>query len=444
MRAPVSALVFAACAWIVGAAAPSRVPWTHLSSARGELPVPGPSTQQTGAVVGDFDKDGVVEFILSFREKPPALVWYRRAGCAWTRQVIEPAYLTVEAGGAVHDIDGDGDLDVVFGGDWQSTDVWWWENPHPTFDRHVRWVRHTIKTGSATQHHDQVFGDFLGTGSPQLAFWNQGAKTLFLARVPSDPRAASSWPAIDIHKGHAGEGAAAYAEGIDAADVDGDGRVDLLAGNMWFKHEGGTRFRAIRIGEQGGRIAAGRFAPGQCPQIVIAPGDGVGPLTMYSCVGGPSPASAWVGRPIGPRPMVHGHTLAVGDIDRDGHLDVFAAEMTKWHEKASAPDHPDAEAWILYGDGAGGFTREVLARGVGFHEGRLADLNGDGLLDILQKPYTWEAPRVDVWIQRAKGRGPKAEGGQWHSHQELRANTAKRGQRAGRSPQQPQPVGPRP
>jgi hypothetical protein len=388
---------------IGGAATPTRVAWTHLSSGRGQVPVPGPSTQQTGAVVADFDKDGVTEFVLSFREKPPALVWYRRVTDGWTRQVIEPAYLTVEAGGAVQDIDGDGDLDVVFGGDWQSTDVWWWENPHPRFDPGVPWTRHTVKTGGATQQHDQVFGDFLGTGSPQLAFWNQGAKTLFVARIPPDPRSASSWPAIDVYTGQAGEGSAAYAEGIAAADVDGDGKVDLLAGNAWFRHEGGTRFRPVRIGEQGGRIAAGRFAPGPCPQIVIAPGDGVGPLTIYQCVGKPSPASAWVGRTIGPRPMVHGHTLAVGDIDGDGHLDVFAAEMAKWHEQATAPDHPDAEAWILYGDGAGHFTREVLARGVGFHEGRLADLDGDGRLDILQKPYTWEAPRVDVWIQKAKG-----------------------------------------
>ena len=136
---------------------------------------------------------------------------------------------------------------------------------------------------------------------------------------------------------------------------------------------------------------------------MIAPGDGVGPLTMYECVGQPSPASAWFGRTIGPRPMVHGHTLAIADIDGDGHLDVFAAEMAKWTEKAAAPDHPEAEAWILYGDGRGGFRLEVLARGVGFHEGRVADLDGDGRMDILQKPYTWEAPRVDVWVQQ-KGR----------------------------------------
>src|SRR5512141_1217321 len=134
--------------------------WQNLSSKRGELPTPpGGSTQQTGAVVADFDGDGVNDFILSFRQKPPALVWYRRTRTGWDPYVIEKDYLTIEAGGAVCDIDGDGDLDVVFGGDWQSDEVWWWENPSPNFDRTVPWKRHGIKKGGKPQHHDQVFGD---------------------------------------------------------------------------------------------------------------------------------------------------------------------------------------------------------------------------------------------------------------------------------------------
>jgi len=203
--------------------------WKHLSSSTGDLPVPGTSTEQTGALVADLDKDGTNDFVLSFRKVAPALVWYRRTAAGWDRYVIETNFLTVEAGGAVYDIDGDGDPDIVFGGDWQSNELWWWENPFPAFDPSIPWKRHLIKSGGATQHHDQVFGDFLGNGKPQLAFWNQGAKRIFLAEIPPNPRQAQSWPLTEIFSGEAGADQNTpfrYPEGMAAYDVDGDGKVD--------------------------------------------------------------------------------------------------------------------------------------------------------------------------------------------------------------------------
>ncbi len=161
--------------------------WRHLSSSTGDLPVPGPSKQQTGAIVADLAKDGTNGFVLSFRQTAPALVWYRRTAQGWNRYVIESNYLTIEAGGVICDVDGDGHPNIIFGGDWQSNEVWWWENPYPNFDPKVSWKRHLIKKGGATQHHDQAVGDFLGTGKPQLAFWNQGDKSIYLAEIPPRP-----------------------------------------------------------------------------------------------------------------------------------------------------------------------------------------------------------------------------------------------------------------
>jgi hypothetical protein len=206
---------------------------TRLSGSTADLPAAGTFAQQTGVIVADLDKDGTNDFVLSFRQVASALVWHRRAAAGWDRCVIDPHFLTVEAGGAVFDVSGDGNPDIIFGGDWQSSEAWWWENPSPKFDPKVPWKRHIIKKGGATQHHDQVFGDFLGTGKPQLAFWNQGAKKLFLAEIPVDPGNAASWRLTAIYSGEAGEGRNTtfkYAVRAAAFDIDNDGQMDLLQG----------------------------------------------------------------------------------------------------------------------------------------------------------------------------------------------------------------------
>jgi hypothetical protein len=384
----------------------AEIRWQRLSSKTGDLPVPpGGSVMQTGAVVGDFDGDGVNDFVLSFRQKPPALVWYRRQGTGWDLYVIEHDYLTIEAGGAVCDIDGDGDRDIVFGGDWQSPNVWWWENPSPNFDKDTSWKRRLIKKDGKNQHHDQVFGDFLGTGKPQLAFWNQQAKTLFLAEIPAQPREADGWPMTEIVSGTSA-GSTPYTEGMSAFDVDADGRVDLLAYDSWFKHTGGKNFKQIKLGDVGGLIFAGYFKPSKFPQIVISPGDGVGPVRWYECTGNPENSADWQAHELIAK-VIHGHSLQLGDVNRDGHLDLFVGEMAKWKEKEVNADHPEATGWIFFGDGNGNFTKTELVKGHGWHEARLADLDGDGDLDLLNKPYTWETPRVDVWLNNGTGKRAK-------------------------------------
>lgn len=385
----------------------SDVQWRKLSSSSGDLPNPGGSTEQTGVLLARLDKRKAPGIVISYRVHDPALVWLRRTTAGWDRYVIDNEFLTLEAGGAAYDVDGDGDLDIVFGEDWQGNRMWWWENPYPDFRPDVPWKKHLIKNSGAKQHHDQLFADLKGTGRPQLIFWNQKAKSVFLADIPADPRRAESWPYEVLYSGQAGESvnnAAQYAEGLDAVDVDGDGRVDLLAGNSWFKHRGGNRFEPVRVGTIGGRIRGGKFVRGsKTAQIVIAPGDGSGPLRFYECKGDPLKTESWVGRNLLNRDMIHGHTLDIGDVDGDGNLDIFAAEMAKW-TKNPRVDNPGATAWILYGDGKGGFRRTVLVTGDGWHEGRLADLDGDGHLDVLNKPYSWEAPRVDVWLNVGRRR----------------------------------------
>src|SRR6476660_4992632 len=101
----------------------SNTHWQHLSSVNGDLPKPWNSTQQTSALIVDLDKDGVNDFVLSCREEAPVLVWYRHSTKGWQRYVLEKQFKTIEAGGAFLDIDNDGDLDLVYGQDWQGPEM---------------------------------------------------------------------------------------------------------------------------------------------------------------------------------------------------------------------------------------------------------------------------------------------------------------------------------
>jgi hypothetical protein len=64
----------------------------------------------------------------------------------------------------------------------------------------------------------------------------------------------------------------------------------------------------------------------------------------------------------------------------------------KWKRRPEALDNPSATARILYGDGHGNFRKTVLAQGEGWHDGKIADFEDNGDMDLLQKPYAWSAP----------------------------------------------------
>lgn len=376
-----------------------------MSSAHGDLPSPGPSDQQTGSLVADVNHDGVNDFFIAARVTGPAVTLFLRTVDGWSRHVVEPDFLRVEAGGAAHDIDGDGDVDIAFGSDSGGSEVWWWENPHPRIDPKRRWQRHTIKASGGSKHHDQLFGDFDGDGQVELAAWNQRARSLLLFDIPSDPTS-GEWPSRAVYSWSGEEH-----EGLATADIDLDGQDDIVGGGRWFRHVGGGEFRPHLIDDRFrfSRAAAGQLVAGGRPEVVFAPGDVDGPIRWYEWTG-----DAWAGRDLPVPDLVHGHSIGVGDVNGDSHLDIFSAEMGRWGASAER-SNPAARLRVFYGDGRGEFVEQVVAAGFGNHESRIADLDGDGDLDILAKPYNWKTPRVDVWRNESPGM-PRLGLDRWKRH----------------------------
>ncbi len=382
--------------------------WRHISSAQGLIPAPDAAPEPTATIVVDIDKDGTSDFVIGSRAAGPAVVWYRRTPNGWRKYVIEREMCSIEAGGSHYDIDGDGDEDIVFAGDSRSNEIWWWENPYPNFDPNGPWPRRSIKKSGANKHHDQIFGDLDGDGRKELISWNQGAQQLLAFRIPKDVRSAGEWPATVLYQY---EERKPEHEGLALADINGDKRLDIIGAGRWFENLGGMKF-AVHIVDDAYRFSralAGDFIKGGRPEIVFGPGDNILRLRLYEWKNG-----RWSGRDLLPGEVNHGHSLEMGDIDRDGNLDIFVGEMGQWGPKKQPPDNPFARLWVLYGDGKGGFRTQLVDRGQGTHEAKLGDLDGDGDLDIIGKPFRHNTPRLDVYWN--EGQGQNLALNEWRRH----------------------------
>ena len=209
-------------------------------------------------------------------------------------------------------------------------------------------------------------------------------------RIPDDPR--RPWQRQDIGPGvHAG---------VAVGDIDGDGDNDVARSDLWFENTDGdgkqwarhevpfgnrrppyplaTRCVVSDIDRDGhnalvmteNEIRAGRIA-----WLRNLDGKGVRWAVNELSAGDRTPRGAY-------------HSLALADFDRDGDQDVFSVEM----EHIAGTRQP---RWYIWenADGKGGFVeRVVLDNGLGGHEAVVADVDGDGDIDIASK--LWR-PRRD-------------------------------------------------
>ena len=381
----------------------NTINWVHLSSKTGDIESPNLGKEQCTVGIADFDKDGINDFSVSGRTARPSMVWYHRTDIGWDKYVIDTNRLSIEAGTCVCDVDCDGDIDIITGGDSNSNQLWWWENPYPNFEHNTPWHRYLIRNTGGNKMHDQMVGDFDGDGKTDLVFWAQGDQTLYFTRVPSNPKLLPEWRLIPVYKYYNDgqmEQHGTYPpfkgtnehEGLAKADIDGDGVDDIVGGGIWFKFLVNDRFsfNTIDAAYTFSRSSAGQLIKGGRPEVVLVVGDGWAPMYMYEYQ-----INTWVRKEILPK-VSNGHSLDIVDFDGDGNLDIWNAEMT-------LGGNTNATNRILYGDGKGNFKEQVISQGIDNHGSKIADLDGDGDLDILDKPYDGDTPRLDIWLQNGTG-----------------------------------------
>ncbi|HUV62266.1 MAG TPA: VCBS repeat-containing protein [Sedimentisphaerales bacterium] len=158
-----------------------------------------------------------------------------------------------------------------------------------------------------------------------------------------------------------------------------------------FKYQGGMNYEENVVDEEMAftQCAAGQLVKGGRPEVVFSPADMNGDAKWYQWNG-----DTWIPHTL--RHIIHGHACEIRDVDGDGHLDIFIGEMGN----PGAGDN--AKTYIWYGNGQGTFQETVVSHGQGIHEGIVADLDGDGALDILMKPYNHNSPLVDVLLNQGR------------------------------------------
>jgi len=196
-----------------------------------------PGMENDICLIGDINGNSRDDILIGGKYGYDNVVWYENP--TWERHTIATAHL--EAGGVLVDVNGNGRLDLVAGNPYDTPsnrELYWFECPE---DPRQPWIRHVIIT-RFLKYHDQAVGDVDGDGEIEVLFASQKAKVLGYFDIPADPTV-SPWPDDHCHL----IAQSLVVEGLCILDLDGDGVNEVIAGPNIFKRSTDGEWTRIEI-----------------------------------------------------------------------------------------------------------------------------------------------------------------------------------------------------
>jgi hypothetical protein len=312
--------------------------------------------QCEGATFGDFDDDGMTDVVLG-----PDLYLgpdYAERRAIWARR--EPPFDVRGYSDCffewAHDFDADGLLDVLMVG-FPGETAQWFRNPGTPDGT---WEPHVVL--QAVGGESPEWADITGDARPELVFMTGGVLG-YAGPEPLDPLAPWAFRPISDARGYGG-----FTHGLGVGDIDGDGRTDVLE-------------------------ATGYFV--QPPSLA---GD---------------PIWTRVDQPFG----AGGAQMEVRDLDRDGDADVVATLAAHgyglaWYEQGEPGSTPGFTEHVIVAASPPGPEDPAILHEP--HALRMADMDGDGMDDIVTGERHWahipegvpfETPGRLYWFRAGKDGG---------------------------------------